>query len=63
MWLSPGVANPFSGITMCPTWCPTCGACWAMLGLMGYRLIVADGDCDLDRFIAAKNAGMRAAAA
>lgn len=29
----------------------------------GYRLSVADGDCDLDRFISQKNAGMRAAAA
>jgi DNA-binding SARP family transcriptional activator len=29
----------------------------------GYRLNVADGDCDLDRFIAGKTAGMRAAAA
>lgn len=29
----------------------------------GYRLGVADGDCDLDRFITDKNAGMRAAAA
>jgi SARP family transcriptional regulator, regulator of embCAB operon len=29
----------------------------------GYRLNVADGDCDLDRFIASKNAGMHAAAA
>jgi DNA-binding SARP family transcriptional activator len=28
----------------------------------GYRLNVADGDCDLDRFIADKTAGMRAAA-
>jgi DNA-binding SARP family transcriptional activator len=28
----------------------------------GYRLSVADGDCDLDRFIANKNAGMHAAA-
>jgi len=29
----------------------------------GYRLSVADGDCDLDRFITDKTAGMRAAAA
>ena len=29
----------------------------------GYRLNVADGDCDLDRFITAKNAGILAAAA
>ncbi len=29
----------------------------------GYRLNVADGDCDLDRFIAEKNAGIQAAAA
>jgi len=29
----------------------------------GYRLAIADGDCDLDRFITAKTAGMRAAAA
>jgi DNA-binding SARP family transcriptional activator len=29
----------------------------------GYRLSVADGACDLDRFITAKTAGMRAAAA
>ncbi|MGB6207016.1 BTAD domain-containing putative transcriptional regulator [Mycobacterium sp.] len=29
----------------------------------GYRLNVADGDCDLDRFIAKKNAGLQAAAA
>jgi DNA-binding SARP family transcriptional activator len=29
----------------------------------GYRLIVADGDCDMDRFITAKTAGMNAAAA
>jgi DNA-binding SARP family transcriptional activator len=29
----------------------------------GYRLNVADGDCDLDRFIADKTEGMRAAAA
>ncbi|BBY05020.1 BTAD domain-containing putative transcriptional regulator [Mycobacterium noviomagense] len=29
----------------------------------GYRLSVADGDCDLDRFIAKKTAGIRAAAA
>jgi DNA-binding SARP family transcriptional activator len=29
----------------------------------GYRLIVADGDCDMDRFISAKTAGMNAAAA
>ncbi|MBW0016685.1 MAG: FHA domain-containing protein [Mycobacterium sp.] len=29
----------------------------------GYRLNVADKDCDLDRFIAGKTAGMRAAAA
>jgi SARP family transcriptional regulator, regulator of embCAB operon len=29
----------------------------------GYRLSVADGDCDLDRFIAEKAAGLRAAAA
>ncbi len=29
----------------------------------GYRLSVADGACDLDRFIAAKTAGMRTAAA
>jgi SARP family transcriptional regulator, regulator of embCAB operon len=29
----------------------------------GYRLAVADGDCDVDRFITAKAAGMRAAAA
>lgn len=29
----------------------------------GYRLSVAPGDCDLDRFIAAKTAGMKAAAA
>lgn len=28
----------------------------------GYRLRVDDGDCDLDRFISQKNAGMRAAA-
>jgi SARP family transcriptional regulator, regulator of embCAB operon len=28
----------------------------------GYRLSVADGDCDLDRFITNKNAGMHAAA-
>ncbi|SPM40533.1 DNA-binding transcriptional activator of the SARP family [Mycobacterium numidiamassiliense] len=28
----------------------------------GYRLTVADGDCDLDRFITNKNAGMHAAA-
>lgn len=29
----------------------------------GYRLSVADGDCDLDRFVTAKSAGIRAAAA
>ena len=29
----------------------------------GYRLTVADGDCDLERFIANKAAGVRAAAA
>jgi SARP family transcriptional regulator, regulator of embCAB operon len=29
----------------------------------GYRLAVADGDCDLDRFITAKTEGLRAAAA
>ncbi|HZU46347.1 MAG TPA: BTAD domain-containing putative transcriptional regulator [Mycobacterium sp.] len=29
----------------------------------GYRLSVADGDCDLDRFITKKTAGLRAAAA
>jgi DNA-binding SARP family transcriptional activator len=29
----------------------------------GYRLTVADGDCDLDRFITKKSAGLRAAAA
>ena len=29
----------------------------------GYQLAVADGDCDLDRFIAAKTAGLQAAAA
>ncbi|MGH3559036.1 MAG: AfsR/SARP family transcriptional regulator, partial [Mycobacterium sp.] len=29
----------------------------------GYRLSVADGDCDLDRFITKKTAGIRAAAA
>jgi SARP family transcriptional regulator, regulator of embCAB operon len=29
----------------------------------GYRLSVADGDCDLDRFITKKNAGIHAAAA
>src|ERR1700761_7121124 len=29
----------------------------------GYRLSVADGDCDLDRFISKKAAGIRAAAA
>jgi SARP family transcriptional regulator, regulator of embCAB operon len=28
----------------------------------GYRLSVADGDCDLDRFITSKNVGMNAAA-
>ena len=29
----------------------------------GYRLTVADGDCDLDRFVAEKSAGLHAAAA
>jgi DNA-binding SARP family transcriptional activator len=29
----------------------------------GYRLTVADGDCDLDRFVTEKSAGLRAAAA